>query len=199
MIRTAPLALRKKPRQQRSRETCDVILAAAGDVLERNGIDAFNTNAVAERAGVSVGSVYQYFPGKEAILAALIREMRREMLADIADAARPARHASLDAAVRELIGASLRHHVRNFTLTGELERVEDALPLDEETAALKRSMGQLVAQVLAHHEVVDPERAAFDLIALCHGLVHAALQAGESDLDDLARRLERAALGYLRR
>ncbi|HEY2050130.1 MAG TPA: helix-turn-helix domain-containing protein [Caulobacteraceae bacterium] len=65
---------RRRPRQARSRATWEVIVEAAAQVLERRGLAGFNTNAVAERAGVSVGSVYRYFSDKHAILAAAARE-----------------------------------------------------------------------------------------------------------------------------
>ena len=62
---------RKAPRQARSEQTNAVILEAATRVLERDGAAAFNTNRVAERAGSSVGSLYQYYPNKAALLFAL--------------------------------------------------------------------------------------------------------------------------------
>ncbi len=62
---------RKTPRQERSAQTNAVILEAATRVLERDGAAAFNTNRVAERAGLSVGSLYQYYPNKAALLFAL--------------------------------------------------------------------------------------------------------------------------------
>ena len=59
---------RKEPRQARSRQTNEVILEAAARVLAREGVAGFNTNRVAEVAGVSVGSLYQYYPNKAALL-----------------------------------------------------------------------------------------------------------------------------------
>lgn len=63
---------RKMPRQGRSTETVRAIIEATARILEQDGLGAFTTNAVAERAGVSIGSLYQYFPGKEALVGALI-------------------------------------------------------------------------------------------------------------------------------
>jgi AcrR family transcriptional regulator len=67
---------RKNPEQARSRATVDVVIEAAAQLLEAAGERGFNTNAVAERAGVSIGTLYRYFPDKQAILLALAR---REM------------------------------------------------------------------------------------------------------------------------
>jgi len=64
---------RKPPRQERSRETVRAILEAAARVFEEQGVAGATTDRIAERAGVSIGSLYQYFPSKEAILATLGR------------------------------------------------------------------------------------------------------------------------------
>ena len=67
--RTAP---RKKPKQERSQATVDAILVATARVLCETGYDRASTNRIALAAGVSVGSLYQYFPSKEALVAALV-------------------------------------------------------------------------------------------------------------------------------
>jgi len=66
---------RKEPKQQRSRQTYQVILQGAAKILRRDGFQKFSTNKVAEESGVSIGSLYQYFPSKEAIIAALIDQL----------------------------------------------------------------------------------------------------------------------------
>ncbi len=63
-----PIAPRKRPRQQRSQALVDDVLEAAVRVLKREGAARFTTVRVAEEAGVSVGSLYQYFPNKQALL-----------------------------------------------------------------------------------------------------------------------------------
>jgi AcrR family transcriptional regulator len=62
------ISLRKQPKQARSNELVAIILEAAVQVLEKEGAQRFTTARVAEKAGVSVGSLYQYFPNKAAIL-----------------------------------------------------------------------------------------------------------------------------------
>ena len=76
-VRTAP---RKKPRQDRSVATVDAILDATARVLTTTGYDRASTNRVAMAAGVSVGSLYQYFPSKEALVLALIERHSSQML-----------------------------------------------------------------------------------------------------------------------
>jgi AcrR family transcriptional regulator len=65
---------RKMPRQSRSKATVDALLQATAHILLEGGIEALTTNHVAEVAGVSIGSLYQYFPNKGSILAALIEK-----------------------------------------------------------------------------------------------------------------------------
>lgn len=69
--------VRRRPQQARAQNKIELILEAAMRLIESHGIDALTTNAIAERAGVSIGSLYQYFDDKEAILQALTqRELK---------------------------------------------------------------------------------------------------------------------------
>ncbi|HEX8790881.1 MAG TPA: TetR/AcrR family transcriptional regulator [Polyangiaceae bacterium] len=72
---------RKKPAQQRSRETVRAIVAAAARILKRDGYEGTNVNRVAELAGVSIGSLYQYFPTKEALVAAVAQDLAERTVA----------------------------------------------------------------------------------------------------------------------
>ncbi len=85
---------RRKPRQARAQFTYDSIVAAAVQVLARCGPEAFSANLVAERAGVSIGTLYQYFSDKETILLAAAR---RELAQDT-----PLHEALLEALLRTL-------------------------------------------------------------------------------------------------
>jgi len=67
-----------RPQQQRSKALVDTLLEATARILERSGLEETSTNEIARVAGVSVGSLYQYFPSKEALVAALI-ERKVEM------------------------------------------------------------------------------------------------------------------------
>ena len=72
------LSPRKKPAQARARETVEVILTAAAQVFSDLGYGKATTNHIARRAGVSIGSLYQYFPNKDAVLYSLLERHIRE-------------------------------------------------------------------------------------------------------------------------
>ncbi|MBZ0115833.1 MAG: TetR/AcrR family transcriptional regulator [Sandaracinaceae bacterium] len=76
---------RKTPRQARSRALVDAVIAAASRILPERGPEDLTTHHIAERAGVSIGSLYQYFPTKESIVGALID---RKLESDVAQARR---------------------------------------------------------------------------------------------------------------
>lgn len=67
----APLEPRKLPRQARARATFDAIVDACGQVLAAGSYEALTTNSISERAGVSIGTLYEYFPNRESIVATL--------------------------------------------------------------------------------------------------------------------------------
>jgi AcrR family transcriptional regulator len=71
---------RKLPQQERSRIAVEAILAATTRILTEEGYEKANTNRIAERAGVSIGSLYQYFPNKESLIAALMVQHSHEMV-----------------------------------------------------------------------------------------------------------------------
>jgi AcrR family transcriptional regulator len=192
-----PITPRKVPRQARSRATCDAILQAAARILERQGSEVLTTNLVAELAGVSIGSLYQYYPTKEAIFAELIREMRRQMHDDLVAATEASMGLGLEAEIDALVAATLCHHLRNPELAHALEIIEERLPLDDETAVLKQNMARLVVAALERNGIPDAPAVAFDLIAIGHGLADAAISGGERNFDHLHRRIRRAVLGYL--
>lgn len=111
MPRLAATTARKKPRQERSRATVDVILDATARVLVTTGYDRASTNRVAEVAGVSVGSLYQYFPSKEALVAALVERHSAAVRAVIETKLAEVIDAPLPVATRGLIEALFAAHL----------------------------------------------------------------------------------------
>ena len=122
---------RKRPRQARAAATFDAILEAAARILETNGFDAVNTNAVAELAGVSVGSLYQYFPTKESILAELVRFNRNILEEKVNVAVAEGTGKTLAETMDLLLKAAVSHQLERPELALALEHVESVLPLDK--------------------------------------------------------------------
>lgn len=188
---------RKRPRQARATATVEAILEAAAHILERKGLAALNTNHIAERAGVSVGSLYQYFPTKQAILTEIIRRKRRRLVDGIAASLRAAEGETLDESLDRLIAAAIEHQIEWPRLARNLEIAEAFLPLQNETEALNRTLIEEIGGFLARQGVGDVIVATQDLIALVRGMIDAAGLAGETDRTFLAQRIGRAARGYL--
>ena len=189
---------RKTPKQGRSLETVKAIIEAAARILEGEGPDGFSTNAVAVRAGVSIGSLYQYFPDKEALLGSLIAR-ETSLLLDDAEAA--AAEPSGDAALSALIRAAAAHQFRRPALARLLDFEEARLPLDAETQRVGGRFLVLVSDVLARPDLppqADGGVAARDVMAIIKGMVDAAGAHGETDRHRLATRVRRAVVGYLR-
>src|SRR5690349_2213196 len=89
---------RRIPRQARATETVETILEGAAQVLEAGGLAAFTTNAVAERAGVSIGTLYQYFADKDALVQAIAERELKVTLGKVAESLR--NHSALEPAER---------------------------------------------------------------------------------------------------
>jgi AcrR family transcriptional regulator len=136
MADPAPLAPRKLPRQRRSRVTVDAILDATARALLRGGYGAVNTNLVAELAGVSVGSLYQYFPNKQALVAALRRRHRERMCALVEARLEAAAQAPAEALAGAVAAAAI-----------EAWRLDPALSRALELAALRVGFDPTVAEI----------------------------------------------------
>lgn len=96
------------PVQRRSKVTVIAIQEAAAQVLEDYGLEGFTTNAIASRAGVSIGTLYQYYPNKSAIAAALSSKVRIDMIRRINDAVKSARGLPLKKGLFLLATASIQ-------------------------------------------------------------------------------------------
>ena len=194
MTERLPLDPRKRPRQRRAVATVDAICEAAARILEDHGADALNTNAVAERAGVSVGSLYQYFPGKEAILAELIARRgvalaeRLELAAAIDD---------LDDALVAMVRVAVAQQSGRPRLARILDLAEERLPLDEPQRALQARIEGAVTTFLGRSGVPKDRIgvAALDLFGLARGMTDTAAAAGA--LEGLDGRITRAVKGYI--
>jgi AcrR family transcriptional regulator len=200
-VRTTP---RKRPRQARSRQTVDAILAATSRVLVKEGFDGLTTNAVAATAGVSVGSLYQYFPNKEALVGALIEHhieaINSAVFAELARvAALP-----LAQAARCVIELTIRAHAvepeLHRVLTEQVPRIGKLAKLRQLDEIVHRMVAGLLAVRKAELAITDVELAAFVLVSAIEAIIHRAAllyphHLGDPRLVDEATRLVTRYLG----
>jgi AcrR family transcriptional regulator len=132
---------RKLPRQERSRVTYEAMLEACARLLREEGYDALTTTHVAERAGVSVGTLYEFFPNKESIVAALIEQRAERLVADTAA------HLDSALAIADIEGAAaflIRSLIALVTSDRELYRVVfQEVPFSSRLPALQRAIAAL--------------------------------------------------------
>jgi AcrR family transcriptional regulator len=188
---------RKRPRQARSTETVDVIIEAGARILEAEGHGAFSTNAVAQKAGVSIGTLYQYFPNKEAIIGALLA---RETAQLVSSAEAALQRVSAVEALSDLISAAVEHQFKRPGLARVLDYEESRLPLDVATQSIVSRVGGVVTRILERLDIPENEVrqiAAQDVIAIIKGIIDAAGSNAEADPSAVTRRVRRAVFGYL--
>lgn len=169
---------RKAPRQARSQAMVEAILEATARVLAERGYAGTNTNLVAERAGVSIGSVYQYFPNKDSLVTALHERHGAQMYAAIAAVLAAERPDGLRGHVQAMVRALLAAH----RVAPDLHRVlEKEFPFfdapREESAADVGIFRQVRALLESHRGEIAPadlDLATWMVLQTMESLVHAA-------------------------
>jgi AcrR family transcriptional regulator len=199
---------RKSASQERSRLTVEALLEATARVLMKDGYDGASTNKIAAVAGVSIGSLYQYFPSKEALVAAVIDRHMHEMMQAVRDALAKVATRPIEVAARELVSVMLDAHRVNPKLhrvlaeqtprTGRLENIE---AIDREAYALVRGYLEAHRDEL---DVADPDVAAFVCVTAVEALTHAAVVRRPEILTDekagrLVEEVTRLVVRFLRK
>lgn len=206
MARKPPTKPRKHASQERSRATVDALIEATARILVREGFDRASTNRIAEVAGVSVGSLYQYYPGKEALVAAVIDRHNQEIMRVVRAALSEVASQPIEKAVRRLIAVAIEAHridpklhrvlAEQIPRTGRLENIE---AFNRETYTLFR------AYLEGHRDelrAVDLGLAAFVCVTSIEALAHTAVLHRSEKLSDeavktLVDEATRLVVGYL--
>src|SRR5580704_3393789 len=202
-IRSTKDSTRRRPKQLRSRQTVDAVLDAVVRVLKREGIRAVTTNRVAEVAGVSIGSVYQYFPDKNAIFVALhqrhIEEIDRMVQRKLIEHA----GSSLDVLMGAMIEGMIDAHTSDMELYGLLATEVPHRADGTRDFAVRLHGAFLLAISSRARELKkgrDLDQQVFLVTHMVESLSHGALfrRPQRLSLEDAKAEITRAVMAYLR-
>lgn len=201
--RTESLSPRKKPQQRRSRVTIDTIFEATIQVLLANGLDRITTIQIADRAGVSVGSLYQYFPNKRALMAAVVKRH----VGQVADATIAACDSMHGKSIGEMCATMMTAFVDAKTRRPEVSRAlylpsaavnADAIVKEESIRCARAVHDMLITASDAHF--AQPQLVSGVLIASIVGPTRATIEAGgdRNTFERLKLHLTALCVGYLK-
>ncbi|MFN0163406.1 MAG: TetR/AcrR family transcriptional regulator [Burkholderiales bacterium] len=187
--------------QSRSRVTVDAIIEAAGRLFVKNGYANTTTNHIAEFAGVSVGSLYEYFPNKGSILAALLQRQIDGMIAVMRESLAQVGEAPLEDVVQAIARAGIAAHYRELDLNRLLIASMTRVAQWRQMEKVSFSVAALMRDALAHL-IVDPvrlEHAAFTVETVVEALLHRTiLFAHRLPAYPLEEEIRAVLLGYLK-
>lgn len=199
---------RKLASQARSRATVDALVEATARILVRDGFDQASTNRIAEAAGVSVGSLYQYFPGKAALVAAVIERHNRGLMAVVRAALAEAEGEPLEKALRRLVAAAVAAHALDPALHRVLAEQTPRIGAEAGVEAFSRAYQDLFRAWLGARAGelcgLDLDLAAFISVTAIEAVTHTAvlhrpeLLADAAAAERLVDEATRLVLGYLR-
>ena len=198
-----PPSPKKRPRQSRSAATFDAIVDAAAHILREAGYEALTTNRAAERAGVSIGSLYQYFPNKAAILAELSRRHEVELERGMTDIIARADAMSLEEVITALIEDNARAHSHDPALHRVLfEETPSLGPNDWRDGFAQRAVDMVIALLerrRAEVTVTDLPLAALVVAQSVEAVIHGAALRGDPRLTsgEITAQTTRLVLNYL--
>lgn len=194
---------RKAPRQARSLETRARILDAAREVFAAHGYAAGTTNRIADAAGVSIGSLYQYFPNKDSILVELVRDhIATGTAATLAVVPERIDPADLPVTIRRVVAAMVNVHAGDRRLHQVLfEEAPRPGPLLDELRVLEDDAVDTVAALLAgaYPDAGDVTMPARMVIVTIESLVHRFVASDrELDTERFVDEVTQMVLAYLR-
>jgi AcrR family transcriptional regulator len=170
---------RKQASQDRSRALVDALVEATARILVKEGFDKASTNRIAAKAGVSVGSLYQYFPSKEALVAAVIERHNREIMEVVRDALAEVASLPVEQAVRQLVATGIKAHRVDPKLHRILaEQIPRTGRLENMGTNIRAGYVLFRAYLETHRNefrTIDPELAAFVCVTSIEALTHTAV------------------------
>ena len=196
-VRKTATLPRKAPTQARSKATVAIILQAATRVLAKESLDGFNTNRVAQIAGISVGSLYQYFPNKDALVTALIVAEHESLLAKLDAAAPQLAGCNAQTVVRALAKLGVSQQFENPVLAAALDHEEARLPIRKLLIQAETALLDSVAKLAKPHYPNLTMIELKDCMTIGQAIVESETGNTKVDQVELEQRVYRALSGYL--
>jgi AcrR family transcriptional regulator len=206
MARRPLVKPRKIASQERSRATVDALIEATARILVREGFDKASTNRIAEVAGVSVGSLYQYFPGKEALVVAVVERHQQEIMQTVRGELADVLAQPVDKAMRKLVAVAVKAHRVDPRLHRVLaEQIPRVGKLEKLETFSQENYGLFRAYLERHRDelrVDDLDLASFVCVTSIEALAHTAVLHHSKTLSDeamaaLIDETARLVTGYL--
>jgi AcrR family transcriptional regulator len=201
-MRKRKLSPRKTPRQERSRATVEALLEATTDILIREGYAKLTTNRIAERAGVNIASLYQYFPGKDAIVAELRRRHGAGARAALRQVLAEHKAGELESTIRTLVSVGVAEHAQAPALHRVFTEEIPALGY-QDIAAIDAPIFEAMQRFLqdADVDVRDMDLALWMISTAAGAVLHRAAVERPEDLSNgvIAEELITLLCRYLRK
>lgn len=184
----------------------DALVEATARILVRDGFDRASTNRIAQEAGVSIGSLYQYYPGKEALVVAVIARHNRDLMGVVRAALARVEDQPLAVGVRRLVAAAIDAHRLDADLHRALSEQIPRVGALADVEAFNREAHALFRGYLERHRpevrAADLDLAAFVCVTSIEALTHTAVLHRPEVLTDgaaetLVDEATRLVLGYL--
>jgi AcrR family transcriptional regulator len=195
------LAPRKTPTQTRAIVMMDAILEAAARVLARESLAGFNTNRVAEMAGVSIGSLYQYYPNKSALIVALIEQAQDDLAQSLENLTAKMAKSSLESTLLAIAQLAIDQQYANPLLAAALDYEEKRLPVQKQLLLAEKRILDCITVLFQKHQlqlaISSPEVAAQDCLVITKALIEVQSGSAKKPPPDLNQRIVRALMGYL--
>lgn len=179
---------RKRPRQARSKATVEAILEATARILRSEGYAGLSTNKAAKLAGVSVGSLYQYFPNKTALVTALVEQHAQTIRGIVAAGFIEFAGEPLPTVARKLVAAMLEAHaidpILHIVLTEQVPRGDEHACVQQEVQIMEQLLHAFLVSRQDELRQKDLKLASFVVVQMVEAVTHRAIEAQPDRLQD---------------
>jgi AcrR family transcriptional regulator len=202
MVKNREIHNRNEPKQERSKDTVESILRATAHILAKDGYAKCSTNKVATKAGVSIGSLYQYFDSREALVTALaerhaqtMQQLLRQAIVELGP------NTTFEKTVKAYIHSLMAHHAQNPALHRilfeEVPRISGIARIHELGLPAIELIQMMLESRRKHFRKLDTRMASFILVNTVRSAIFSSFSEENMDFSKLEAELVQLVLRYL--